>query len=311
MYTDDIEYSLGEEEVWEDEGSEDDDSEDEALPDLEESSTFTKETALTTWLLLFLLRLQAKHYIPDTAITSLLKFLYAFLQILSSFCSSIKYMVSVFPSSLYKLRKFFKIREEFTRYVVCPKCYSVYTVDEHCGTFSVSKLCSFRKHQNARLICKTPLLKTVRLLNGKQKLCPFKVYCYGGLERSLQRLLSNEQFSMLCDHWRSRNSCDDRLEDIYDRQLWKDFQYQNGQPCLAAPYTFALMLNVDWFQPFKHSKSSVGAIDNHDSGYLGMAVQLYVQAHLGHYHILTQKEYSQKLMAQLKSTPLFTPICII
>ena len=51
-------------------------------------------------------------------------------------------------------------------------------------------------------------------------------------------------------------------------------------------------------------------IDNHDSGYLGMAVQLYVQAHLGHYHILTQKEYSQKLMAQLKSTPLFTPICI-
>ena len=46
-------------------------------------------------------------------------------------------------------------------------------------------------------------------------------------------------------------------------------------------------------------------IDNHDSGYLGMAVQLYVQAHLGHYHILTQEEYSQKLMAQLKSTPFF------
>ena len=42
-----------------------------------------------------------------------------------------------------------------------------------------------------------------------------------------------------------------------------------------------------------------------------MAVQLCVQAHLEHYHILTQKEYSQKLMAQLKSTPLFTPICII
>ena len=53
------------------------------------------------------------------------------------------------------------------------------------------------------------------------------------------------------------------------------------------------------------------SIDNHDSGYLGMAVQLYVQAHLGHYHILTQKEYSQKLMAQLKSTPHFTYICII
>ena len=49
----------------------------------------------------------------------------------------------------------------------------------------------------------------------------------------------------------------------------------------------------------------------HDSGYLGMAVQLYVQAHLGHYHILTQEEYSQELMAQLKSTPFFTYTCKI
>ena len=52
-------------------------------------------------------------------------------------------------------------------------------------------------------------------------------------------------------------------------------------------------------------------IDKHDSGYLGMALQLYAQAHLGHYHFLTQKEYSQKLMAQLKSMPLLTYICII
>ena len=41
----------------------------------------------------------------------------------------------------------------------------------------------------------------------------------------------------------------------------------------------------------------VNIMDNHDSGYLGMAVQLYVQAHLGHYHISIQKDYSQELMA--------------
>ena len=36
-------------------------------------------------------------------------------------------------------------------------------------------------------------------------------------------------------------------------------------------------------------------IDNHDNGYLEMAAQLYVQAHLGHYHvhILIQEEYSK------------------
>ena len=30
-------------------------------------------------------------------------------------------------------------------------------------------------------------------------------------------------------------------------------------------------------------------IDNHDSGYQGMAIQLYVQAHLRHFHIFTQE----------------------
>ena len=50
-------------------------------------------------------------------------------------------------------------------------------------------------------------------------------------------------------------------------------------------------------------------IDNHDSGYLGMAVQLYVQAHLGHYHIpqpiypqahtLNTRSYVQELYMHL------------
>ena len=32
-------------------------------------------------------------------------------------------------------------------------------------------------------------------------------------------------------------------------------------------------------------------IDNHDSGYLGMAVQLYVQAHLGHFSMINALTY--------------------
>jgi hypothetical protein len=36
--------------------------------------------------------------------------------------------------------------------------------------------------------------------------------------------------------------------------------YIGGKPFFAAPYNYAFMLNVDWFQPFKHSIYSVGAI---------------------------------------------------
>uniref|UniRef100_A0A1A7YTN3 Transposase domain-containing protein n=1 Tax=Iconisemion striatum TaxID=60296 RepID=A0A1A7YTN3_9TELE len=50
------------------------------------------------------------------------------------------------------------------------------------------------------------------------------------------------------------------LADVYDGQVWKEHQYINGEPFLAEPNNFALMLNVDWFQPFKNAPYSVGAI---------------------------------------------------
>jgi hypothetical protein len=85
------------------------------------------------------------------------------------------------------------------------------------------------------------------------------VYCYGGLRLSLQKLLNRSDFTELCEHWRSRE-CNSSLSDIYDGKIWKEFQYINGQPYLAAPYVYALMLNVDWFQPYKHTQASVGAM---------------------------------------------------
>ena len=44
------------------------------------------------------------------------------------------------------------------------------------------------------------------------------------------------------------------------RVWWKDFQTLNGSPFLSGPYAYGLMMNIDWFKPFKHLKYSVGAI---------------------------------------------------
>ena len=39
--------------------------------------------------------------------------------------SVIEELIAVFPTSLYMLRQFLKIdRDDFTKYVVCPKCYN-------------------------------------------------------------------------------------------------------------------------------------------------------------------------------------------
>ncbi|XP_020894762.2 uncharacterized protein LOC110233779 [Exaiptasia diaphana] len=63
-----------------------------------------------------------------------------------------------------------------------------------------------------------------------------------------------------CELWRKRNIPKGFLADVFDGKVWKDFMYIEGKPFLAEPRNYALMLNVDWFQPFKHSIYSVGAL---------------------------------------------------
>ena len=49
------------------------------------------------------------------------------------------------------------------------------------------------------------------------------------------------------------------LADVYDSNLWKEFQNVDGTPFLAKARNYAFMLNFDFFQPMKHQKDySVG-----------------------------------------------------
>ena len=93
-------------------------------PALPQQNTVTSkpENVLLTWLLLFLLRLQAKHYIPDSAVNSLLKFLYMFFSIVGRHSDFVANLPGSFPMSIYQMQEFFGIKEEFARFIVCRKC---------------------------------------------------------------------------------------------------------------------------------------------------------------------------------------------
>ena len=63
-----------------------------------------------------------------------------------------------------------------------------------------------------------------------------------------------------CQHWKSRNTSG-KLCDIYDGAVWRNFQEVSAKLFLVATSpSLASMLNVDWFQPFKHTVHSVGVI---------------------------------------------------
>lgn len=65
---------------------------------------------------------------------------------------------------------------------------------------------------------------------------------------------------MSCNVWHSRQANEGMLSDVYDGKIWSDFQNYESQPFLSEPGNFAFMLNMDFFQPYKHVQYSVGAI---------------------------------------------------
>ena len=65
-----------------------------------------------------------------------------------------------------------------------------------------------------------------------------------------------------CEKWKTRKIDDDLYADVYDGKVWKQFgNWKGNEPFLNLPRSFGLMMNVDWFKPFKHRNDfSVGVI---------------------------------------------------
>ena len=174
----------------------------------------------------------------------------------------------MFPKSLYTAKQYFAGKVNFIRYVVCKKCFNIYLFKdciEGPRSCRRSKLCCTREypnhpHRNKRGACNSILLKTVELVGGRRILYPYLVYCYLGLEIALQQHFRNPQFETLCEKWRSRSN-DGSYSDLYDGNVWKEFQVFDGAPFLSQSNNFGLIMNMDFFKPYKHVNNySMGAI---------------------------------------------------
>ena len=65
---------------------------------------------------------------------------------------------------------------------------------------------------------------------------------------------------MLCECWRKRAVSENVFADVYDGEVWRELQYIDGSPYLAAPHNLCFMMNVDWFNPYEESEYSAGVI---------------------------------------------------
>ena len=229
-----------------------------------------QSTMLAKWLCLFLLKLQAVYRIASNPMNALFRFLSAFLHCLCLINAQFKSLAKIFPKSTYMARKLFGKKVILTKYVVCPRCFSLSNLGECVSNSRIRQqpeTCSFKRFPNhrqkrMRKSCQQPLLKSVHMAGGRSRLFyPFLVYCYLGVDVMLQYFLDQPSFSSNCEKWRSIIRHEDYYHDVYDGQVWKDFQVVDGVKFLAEKNNFAITLNMDFFQPYKHIKGySVGAI---------------------------------------------------
>ena len=144
-------------------------------------------------------------------------------------------------------------RDEFTKYVICRKCHSIYIWKETQGSLTISEQCSFvefPRHPQVRYHkpCGTRLMKSIKLPSGKLSYYPFKVYCFKPLITSIQELCNRLNFIEVCNHWRNRNVCNGIISNVYDGQLWKKFERFTTDTNNCASCSLSLVLNIDWFQ---------------------------------------------------------------
>ena len=219
------------------------------------------------WKFIFFLFLwQSVFHVTERALKCSLLFFKYFVKIFGTTYQNVALvaMSDEFPTSLSKAEKLLGIHDKgVINYVVCIKCHSIYKPENciiklHNGKVK-SKLCNHIKYPNhpyhsKRQPCNTPMMKEI----SSMQLRAIRSFPYCPLKISLQRLVLQPEFLSSCEKWRERECIipDNILGNIYDGLVWKSFR----NDFLSSPYCYLLSLNVDWFQPFKRTEYSVGAI---------------------------------------------------
>ena len=133
-----------------------------------------------------------------------------------------------FPSSLTLAWKVQSGNSEtFQKLIVCQTCFTTYSYEDCFGANGISK-CTymhFPRHlqKQMRVVCGSPLLKTVKTAAGKQLSFPLKVFCFKALFKSIQFLFQQPGMLDLLSKWKHRMIPSGIMTDIYDGIVWKSF----------------------------------------------------------------------------------------
>ena len=210
-----------------------------------------------------ILKWSARFGVSDTGTSELFSILQKSFAVIEGSGVSHNLVGPGIPNSLGKAIEMVSTAKQpkISELLVCPACLSVYG-DWHSVKESQCKhvAAPFHVHATRRVSCGASLFQPGAVRR------PVLVYPYVSLVESLQAFLARPGFMEACRvaTEASNSNATTIYCDVYDGQVWKDFITVEDAPFLGelSPerLNLALQLNVDWFQPFKHTVFSVGAI---------------------------------------------------
>lgn len=247
-------------EIWDSDSEPDDNSDKSEVGGGMHSQVTVKLHYILSYFLLFF---QLCYHVSDRGLQHILNLILAifhFLPVLLQSDNTVK-LATDFPKTLYSLKKQFNVKA-LDRYCVCPSCHSVYEerkciITQNYGNVKISRKCDYiqfpcHPHRSRRLQCGTELMKVVKV-GKKSKLVPRMLYVYNSIKNTIEKFASRHGFFESCEAWRNFNTDNRFMTDVFDGKLWNDWK-----DFLAVPGNLLVMLNVDWFRPFKHTTYSVG-----------------------------------------------------
>ena len=175
----------------------------------------TSESRLVHFYVMFLFLWKALFKLSDAGVQILLSFIAAFFSTVAKLLhlDKLSDFASKLPNTIFLAKKVLKQNDTFQQYTVCPKCSTIYKINECIETLAdktqISKKCvhiEFPNHPMPRFRqpCDTGLMKRVKCsgAHGSTILYPRSVYCYQSLIQSLQFLLNRCDFLEKCEKWK-------------------------------------------------------------------------------------------------------------
>ena len=199
------------------------------------------------------------YRIGYNATTALLKILCAFFLLILPKSTTEK---PIFPKNVIKLQNAvgFDKDLQFNKFIVCPnpECTKLFEFrqiyqNEHINKGKTSAEILLRS--KFCYLCNEAILKEKRSPVGIIKYTPLKLYCCRSIILAVESLLSRNDLKDKWTQWETRELPDvGYLGDIYDGQVWKEFVSASSKNRIG------LILNCDWFRPYKRRNQSIGVL---------------------------------------------------